>query len=276
MPFFLSLVATIDGCSANCALPVARDLRLNYANHDGTATLTWDVDPLPSTGPQSYCKGLFRWKTRYLEYDTPDFQELPSDFDPNPKISGRFPAMPWVILNVSEQSASFTGLMDSRYYLFQIMHNFTCVDSRQPQMLASHLYRLGVQRKYHHQVLQQWPSHSPSTGPPVVTTPTHSLVVTEGDRVEFSCIADGVPFPIWSWAVDLIHIPITMGEQGGAIGLYTIKSAKETDQLRYWCVGTGFLVNPPIGKRKITDMTYIDLFVMRKLFSMYDHHINLY
>lgn len=144
---FPSLVATIDGCSVNCALPIAHNLRLNYTNHDGnvTVTLMWDVDPL--TSPQSYCQGLFRWKIRYLEYDTQDYESLPSDFALNPNTAAALLPMPWIILNVFEQSASFTGLVDSHYYLFQIMHNFTCVDSRQPQILASYLYRFGGQRK---------------------------------------------------------------------------------------------------------------------------------
>ena len=135
------LLATIDGCSANCALPVARDLRLNYANQDGnvTATLMWNVDPLPSTGPQSYCRGLSRWKTRVVTYKS--FYILPNDFenvDPSPPVE-------WRDLNVLDQSADYSDLNDETYYLFQIMHHFLCTDSRPAQMTSSYLYYFGHQ-----------------------------------------------------------------------------------------------------------------------------------
>ena len=135
------LAATIEGCSANCALPIAKNLRLLYDNADGnvSATLKWDVAPLPSTGPQFYCKGLFRWMTRVLTYAIN--QPLPNDFenvDPTPSIS-------WRELNALDQSADYADLDDKTYYLFQIKHHFLCSDARIPQMTSSNVYYFGYQ-----------------------------------------------------------------------------------------------------------------------------------
>ena len=48
-----------------------------------------------------------------------------------------------------------------------------------------------------------------------------------------------------------------MGEK-----LFTI--VELLDHGRYWCIGTNVLVNPPLGKRVVSDMTYIDLIVKRE------------
>ena len=136
--FHLS-TASVDGCSYNCALPIAQNLRLTTTGQGGniSATLRWDVAPLPSTGTQSYCKGLFRWMTRVITY--PVYLILPNDFqNVNSSVS-------WRDLNVYDQSADYIGLDDSTYYLFQIKHSFLCSDSRPAQMNSSYLYYFGYQ-----------------------------------------------------------------------------------------------------------------------------------
>ena len=49
-------------------------------------------------------------------------------------------------------------------------------------------------------------------------------------------------------------------------GIYTIRNVQIQHQHRFWCVGKCVLVNPPLGKRLITDMTYMDLIVNREFF----------
>ena len=108
---------------------------------------------------------------------------------------------------------------------------------------------------------------TPSTAPPMVTAPTQMMTVTEGDFVTLTCYASGEPPPLWSWAVDLTYtIPHSSNDQytGYVQGIYNIPNVKLEHQHRYWCVGTSVLVNPPLGKRSVVDMTYIDLIVKRE------------
>lgn len=105
--------------------------------------------------------------------------------------------------------------------------------------------------------------------------------MTEGVNVEFQCEGRGVPTPVWELAVDLTYIPQThQGEQdsgtvhhgeqdsGTVVRIYNKHNVQQSDKRRYWCVGIGFLVNPPFGKRIVSDMTYIDLIVLRELFGI--------
>ena len=112
----------------------------------------WDVAPLPSAGPQSYCKGLFRWMARvqlYLSRTRIIYALMPGDFGVNSISTVPYDAKsPWITLGSLEQSTSFSNLSGQDYYLFQIMHNFTCNDSRTPQLNTSYVYRFGQQSEY--------------------------------------------------------------------------------------------------------------------------------
>ncbi|KAL5466693.1 hypothetical protein EMCRGX_G030839 [Ephydatia muelleri] len=245
--------STLEGCSASCALPIAKNLRLLYDNADGniSATLKWDVAPLPSTGPQSYCKGLFRWMTRVLTYYVLQ-PKLPNDFenvDPSPPMS-------WQELDVLAQSADYVDLDDKTYHLFQIKHHFLCSDTRTPQMTSSHIYYFGYQAA------------------PVVTTPTHWMSVVEGSDVTLECTATGAPPPIFRWVVDLTTTPApTPNDYGSVIvrGKYNIQAATIQNQKRYWCIANSISVNPPQGKRSLIDMTYVDLIVTAKANTRQTH-----
>lgn len=92
------------------------------------------------------------------------------------------------------------------------------------------------------------------------------MSVVEGDHVTLTCRGTGSPTPLWNWTIDLIY-RIEWGSEQNLYpipGLYEIHRVQRLDQHRYWCIGYSFLVNPPLGKRAVADMTYIDLIVRRK------------
>ena len=153
---FSHSLGVTDGCSSSCALPVAQNLSVVYTDADGdgefNVTLMWDVASLLSTGPQSYCKGLYRWQARWQLYvnSNPTYSTLPGDFGVTSITT--YPInqeSPWITLGTLERSTSFSGLVGVHYYLFQIMHTFACNDSRTPQLNTSYVYRFGQQSEYH-------------------------------------------------------------------------------------------------------------------------------
>ena len=100
----------------------------------------------------------------------------------------------------------------------------------------------------------------------MVTTP--SIEVTEGDDVTLLCYAAGDLLPDWKWALDLTYrIPAGPRDQGGSNqGIFIIPNVQSLHQRRYWCIGTSVQVNPSLGKRELTDMTFLDLIVNCEFF----------
>ena len=103
----------------------------------------------------------------------------------------------------------------------------------------------------------------PTTAPPTVYTDTSSVVVTEGDNVHLICNTRGTPPPRRTWTNDLKITP-TLLQDVLESGVLSFTSVTLSQQARYWCIGTNFLVNPPQGKRYAYDMTHIDLIVKRE------------
>ena len=98
---------------------------------------------------------------------------------------------------------------------------------------------------------------------PVVTTPTHWMSVVEGSEVTLHCTAQGTPAPIFTWVADLTTTPSPIQiEQGFFLvpGQMNIKATLDM-QKRYWCIARSVSVNPPLGKRSMIDLTYVDLVV---------------
>ena len=104
----------------------------------------------------------------------------------------------------------------------------------------------------------------PTQAAPVVTTRTQWISVVEGSDVTLECTAIGAPLSMFKWVFDLITTPAPpQNDEGSAVltGQYPIRAATSKDQKRYWCIAQSISVNPPLGKRRMIDMTYVDLIV---------------
>ena len=88
--------------------------------------------------------------------------------------------------------------------------------------------------------------------------------MVEGSDVTLECTAVGAPAPMFTWVIDLTTTPASKQNDEPSIivyGQYPIKAATSKDQKRYWCIAKSISVNPPLGKRPMIDMTYVDLIV---------------
>ena len=85
----------------------------------------------------------------YRSRNNPTYDQLPGDFGVLSITTFPFDEQsPWITVGSLEQSTSFSNLSGEDYYLFQIVHNFTCNDSRAPQLNTSYVYRFGQQSEF--------------------------------------------------------------------------------------------------------------------------------